>query len=120
MTSREFKYHNRKKWKFINWDNLPEQEKHDHICEHEECSHFATVKCQLDFFNEETNEWEIIEEWFCTDHAQEEGYCMGCGTFIAGSDMQWANDGFCDNCFDQIRDNDRFEEEDFPDGTLDY
>jgi len=125
MTKREFKYHKFKKHQrflndFIDWDIPVNRNPNDPICEEEGCSHDATVKCVLDYLDEETNEWKEQVEWFCTDHANEEGYCMGCGTFIAGTGMEFTNNGYCDNCFDEIRSNDIEDEEDFSDGSLNY
>lgn len=114
MTRREFRYHKYKKQSKanLNWE--------ERICENEGCSHYATVKCELDCQDKETGEWEIITEWLCCEHAEEEGYCMGCGTFIAGTGMEYTNNGYCDNCWDEIKSNDQYEEEDYPDGSLDY
>lgn len=114
MTKREFRYHRHKKY-LLDWfvPALP-RSPNDRICENEGCSHFATVQCELDYFNEETKEWEVQTEWLCTVHAEEEGYCIGCGTFISGTGMEFTNNGYCDNCRDQIDDS-RYEEED-----LDY
>jgi len=90
------------------------------VCENEGCSHYATVKCELDYQDEITNEWKVQTEWLCCEHANEEGYCMGCGTFIAGTGMEFTNNGYCDNCWDEIKYNEIDEEEDFADGSLDY
>lgn len=125
MTKREFRYH---QWKrnlaflndIIDWDMPETINPNAKICEYEGCSHFATVECELDYQDETTNEWKVQTEWLCSTHAEEEGYCMGCGTFIAGTGMEFANNGYCDNCYDQIRENDFDDEEDFCDGSLNY
>ena len=104
---------------FLDW-NIPEEKEEDiHICENEGCSHKA-FKCQLDYYNEETKEWEEQIEYLCCEHAEDAGFCMRCGTFIAGTGMEFWNNGYCDNCWDEIRSNEIDDEEDFPDGSLDY
>lgn len=120
MTSREYWYHKRKKQRWLDWDIPDRRNPNARICEDESCSHFATVECRLDYFNEETDEWEEQIEWLCTEHAEENGYCMGCGTFIAGTGMEFTNNGYCDNCWDEIRsqweeENDDFDEDYFDD-----
>ena len=49
-----------------------------------------------------------IYEYFCNEHKEDEGYCAGCGIFIAGIGI----DRYCDNCRQEIDYNDR---EDFND-----
>jgi len=125
MTKRELKYHRRKRdIKFLtsltDWDIPIKRDPNSTICEDEGCSHFATVKCDLDYQDEKTNEWKVQTEWLCCHHAEEQGYCMGCGTFIAGTGMEFSNNGNCDNCYDQIRENDFDDDEDFSDGSLNY
>lgn len=53
-------------------------------------------------------------EYLCPEHAAENGYCAGCGTYIAG----WIEFGsYCDTCQDQInRDVDM--EDDYDDWDL--
>lgn len=118
MTSREFKYHRYKKQQRFdfNWD-IPTNKR---ICENEGCSHYASVKCELDYQDQDTEEWKTQTEWFCCEHANEGGYCMGCGTFIAGTGMEYTNNGYCDNCWDEIRSNEIDDEEYFSNGSLDY
>ncbi len=122
MTKREFKYHSYKKDQRFSlyWDTPAKKDPNQRICENEGCSHYATVKCELDYQDEKTDEWKVQTEWLCCDHANEEGYCMGCGTFIAGTGMEFTNNGYCDNCWDEIKSNEMEDEEDFADGSLDY
>lgn len=122
MTGREFRYHrNKKKIRAdLDWSIQKKTHPNQRICENEGCSHYATVKCELDYQDEKTNEWKVQTEWLCCDHANEEGYCMGCGTFIAGTGMEFRNNGYCDNCWDEIKSNEIDDDEDFPDGSLDY
>lgn len=122
MTSREYRYHKRKKEhrNNLDWDIPIKRTPNSKICEDEGCSHYATVKCMLDYQDEETGEWKEQVEWLCCEHANDAGYCMGCGTFIAGTGMEYTNNGYCDNCWDEIRSSEMDDEEDFPDGSLDY
>lgn len=123
MTSREFRYHRRKKRRipdFMDWDILERNDPNAQVCEDEGCPNQARVKCILDYHDEETDEWKEEVEWLCVHHANEAGYCMGCGTFIAGTGMEFRNNGYCDNCWDEIRSNEVDDEEEFPYGSLDY
>lgn len=117
MTSREYRYHRYKKqhrnW-LLDWDIPLKKSPNDRICEDERCSHYATTKCVLDYQDEISGEWKEEVIWLCAEHAEEGGYCMCCGTFIAGTGMEFRNNGYCDNCHDQIH------EDDFYDGSLDY
>lgn len=123
MTRREFKYHQHKKQlkhRYFDWDIPEKRSPNDRICENEGCSHRATVKCVLDYHDEETNEWKEDVEWLCYEHAEDAGYCMGCGTFIAGTGMEYRNNGYCDNCWDEIKSSEYEDDEDFYNGSLDY
>lgn len=106
---------------FLNWDIPEKKNPNDQICEDEGCSNFARVKCVLDYVDEKTQEWKEEVEWLCVDHANEAGFCMGCGVFIAGTGMEYTNNGYCDNCWDEIKSNDMDDdEEEFYGGSLDY
>lgn len=123
MTKREFRYHKLKKerkYDFLNWDIPIKRSPNDRICENEGCSHYAQVKCVLDYQDEDTGEWKEDVEWLCCEHAEESGFCMGCGTFIAGTGMEFTHNGYCDNCWDEIKSaEDHEDEEDYYDGSLD-
>lgn len=89
----------------IPWD-LPEEraENIEHICENEECSHKGFACWLPGDYNEDKGEFEEDSiEYLCAEHAKEQGYCIGCGEFIAGTGMEFRNNGFCDNCYDEIR-----------------
>ena len=89
---------------FLDWD-LPEEKEDDiHICEDEGCSHKGFA-CRLPGdWNEEKQLFEEDQiEYLCWEHANKEGYCTGCGEFIAGTGMAFRNNGLCDNCYDEIR-----------------
>lgn len=80
-------------------------------CQEEGCDRGGDVKCILPgAYNSETKQCEPDEEeYFCWEHAGENGYCHCCGTFIAG----WIDFGtLCDNCRDEIEANDKWDDED--------
>jgi len=89
---------------FMDWE-IPEDKEEDiHICENEGCSHKGFACHLAGEWNEETKDFdEDSIEYLCPTHAEEQGYCMGCGTFIAGTGMEFRNNGYCDNCYDEIR-----------------
>jgi hypothetical protein len=106
---------------FMDWEIPEDKEEEIHICENEGCSHKGFACYLPGDYNEETKEFqEDSIEYLCCEHAEEQGYCMGCGTFIAGTGMEFRNNGYCDNCWDEIRASEFDDEEDFPDGSLDY
>lgn len=105
MTNRERKYHRWKKQEkrdFINWEFPAKRNPNDQICEDESCSHFATVRCVLWSIDEKTGYYVEHITWLCVEHADKQGFCIGCGTFIAGSEQSLMS-SFCENCFDQIK-----------------
>ena len=52
-------------------------------------------------------------EWYCSDHAEEHGFCYCCGLYCAGLDRFHFGRyrGLCDNCADRERANYAWEEE---------
>jgi len=100
---------------FINWEIPEEKEEDIHICENEGCSHKGFA-CRLDGdYDEQTKTFgEDQIEYLCCEHAKEQGYCMGCGEFIAGTGMEFHNNGYCDNCYDEIR-SDTMDEDEYDD-----
>lgn len=99
---------------FLDWEIPEEKEEDIHICENEECSHKGFA-CRLPGdYNEETKEFGEDEvEYLCATHAEEQGYCMGCGEFIAGTGMEFANNGYCDNCYDEIKSAESWDDEEY-------
>jgi len=100
---------------FLNWEIPEEKEEDVHICEKDDCSHKGFA-CRLPGdYNEETKTFKEDQvEYLCAKHAEEAGYCMGCGEFIAGTGMEFRNNGYCDNCWDEIRSSEAdYDEEDF-------
>jgi hypothetical protein len=74
-------------------------------CQEQGCDRAGDIKCKLQgSYNEETKSfYPDTYEYFCAEHAGENGYCHCCGTFIAG----WIDFGtLCDNCRDEIEAND--------------
>ena len=88
-----------------------EQKRNDvPMCQHPGCQNSA-IQCTIpNGFDLETNEpYDESYEYFCPEHAAEEGFCCCCGTFIAG----WIeNDDMCENCRYQVN-------SDFDDGEND-
>jgi len=69
MTSREFRYHRNKNIRdYFDWSIPTKIPVNQRICENEGCSHYATVKCELDYQNEETKE--------CTEQVEDK--CSEC------------------------------------------
>jgi len=59
-------------------------------------------------------EEDVFAGYYCHEHAPEEKFCAGCGTFCAGIESFEFSEvyGYCDNCADEIKTNlDEFEEE---------
>lgn len=72
--------------------NFYEHSKDVRMCEEKGCNE-PSMKCEID---------EDTHEYYCPEHAAENGYCCCCGIFIAGyrfSDM-------CEICEDETRDYD--------------
>lgn len=77
-------------------------------CEHEGCRSSGRL-CILE--GHVNGEPDNVEEYFCGEHAGENGYCPACG-FFCGGISSFDFNGICDICRDQI-------EADFDDGTGD-
>lgn len=73
-------------------------------CEHEGCE--IAIGLTACFFPD--NESGEPDEYFCTNHAPEHGFCYLCGTFNGGIEsFDFAAalggiDGVCEQCFDQL------------------
>ena len=83
------------------------------MCQHPGCQNSA-IQCTIPpVYDKNHPEWENESyEYYCHTHAAEHGYCCCCGTFIAG----WIeNDDVCENCRDEIDNNEREEDEYFDD-----
>lgn len=78
-------------------------------CEHEGCNERG-IPCYTNWIEENPN------EWFCSEHAYENGYCSNCGIFQAGIEsFDFFNPaGLCDNCRAQIED--EIDDDDLYDG----
>ena len=70
-------------------------------CEEEGCKSRDTIQCVIPSgTNTETDEtYDESYEYLCAEHAEANGFCVGCGEFIAGY-KEFSN--LCDNCEDQI------------------
>jgi len=90
-----------------------ERYENNHVqCQEKGCTNAGSVQCILPGnFNDETNKLEPdTHEYFCAQHAGDNGYCHCCGTFIAG----WIDFGtLCDNCRAELDYNDRDFDDDY-------
>lgn len=72
-------------------------------CQHENCTEEGTP-C---FFPD--NETETPDEYFCTEHAFDQGYCYLCGQFFSGierfdfPETYGGIRGLCESCDDEIK-----------------
>lgn len=75
------------------------------MCQEKGCVK-GSIKCTIPSgINEDGSEYAESYEYYCPKHAKENGFCFGCGEFIAGigglGDM-------CDNCQSEFDDNDDY------------
>jgi len=84
-------------------------------CQHPDCPNNETVTAC--FYPD--NHTEIPDEYYCSEHSFEHGYCFGCGQFWSGVErFDFATTyggilGLCENCDDEFRtDLGEFDEED--------
>ena len=78
-----------------------EKERDCRVCEEEGCTQPA-IQCEIPggYDHETKSHYPVTYEYYCSEHAAENGYCCCCGTFIAG----WRDfSNYCENCEDQIR-----------------
>ena len=72
-------------------------------CEEEGCCEADTIKCIV-WHPEDQNEWTEDVFYYCGDHAEDNGFCVGCGTFSAGLEsFDFIHPGLCDNCYDEVK-----------------
>lgn len=46
-----------------------------------------------------TQGWTDVHEYYCAEHAKENGYCFGCGNFWAGNEsFDFSSSIYCENC----------------------
>jgi hypothetical protein len=57
-------------------------------------------------------------QYYCGTHAQQQGFCSGCGEFWGGIDSFDFGDGLCDNCKDEFED--YYDDEEDWEETSDY
>lgn len=60
-----------------------------HKCEHDGCFKDGSVECHLNDYetwiaNNHVGDVPIMTEYFCREHAYENGYCTCCGDFWGG------------------------------------
>ena len=92
------------------WDERQNEIK----CQEPACNARGNVKCIIpDYFDAEKQKDEPdLEEYLCANHAAENGYCTGCGIFIAGLEISITG-SLCENCIAEI--NQDYQDEDFDD-----
>jgi len=123
MTSREFKYHQRKR------REKSEQKSRFVVSKSgiefvggvqcDECGMFFDKKVMHKCYSPSENVDEPDEEvYLCPECNDGTWYCMGCGQFCAGiSSFDFGEHaGYCDNCWDEIKSNERDEEDDYNSG----
>lgn len=83
------------------------------MCEHEGCISIETQECHNGFAEPE------IVEWLCAEHAVENGYCLYCQNFAAGSEdydfsaYRGGHEGYHASCWNDLRaDAGEFDEDD--------
>lgn len=87
-------------WNQESW----EQERHAALaqpqpCNHDGCTSQDAYPCWLEPSS------AAPDEWLCPDHMAEQGFCVGCGNFAAGTEgFDFWHRGLCDNCWYEIRD----------------
>jgi hypothetical protein len=70
-----------------------------HICEDDGCLREA-MECVL-YDPEDDRE---VSYWYCTEHAQEHGFCWYCGHFWGGCEaFDFEPSGLCPNCKDEVK-----------------
>lgn len=76
-----------------------------HKCNHPDCESMDVTECFLP-----DNQSGNPDEYYCSEHSQEHGYCYGCGSFWGGVEsFDFASclggiQGLCENCSDALMD----------------
>ena len=67
-----------------------------YVCQHFNCKEDADVYHYTE---------DSPAEWLCPEHAGDEGFCYGCGYFLAGTeDFDFSpSKGLCGQCLDHLR-----------------
>ncbi|MBX3081696.1 MAG: hypothetical protein KF716_08670 [Anaerolineae bacterium] len=82
-------------------------DEHPQLCNEEGCSELG-IPCYLNWLHPEP------DDWYCTKHAHDQGYCPGCGLFHAGIEsFDFSKSGYCANCEDQFSEADDFDDDDY-------
>lgn len=81
-------------------------------CQHEGCTNPGSP-CWLPDSDYDSEP----DEYYCSEHAQINGYCYICGTFWAGVEMFDFGPGYCSNCAAEVEEPD-YEDADW--GGWDY
>lgn len=96
------------RWRLMNKRRRKIRKRRRGRCQVPACKDRNVLECRI-------NPWEKPSDWLCSEHAEKEGFCAGCGLFCAGIESFdfGRYPGFCDNCQDEIRSNewDEFDHE---------
>ncbi len=61
---------------------------------------------------------DVLDGYYCAEHAQQEGFCWACGNFVAGSserfDFRVGGQWLCDNCWSNFQEPEGGEEDWYP------
>ena len=68
-------------------------------CEEKDCNNRGEP-CRL--YDDEHDKDLIF--WYCSEHAQRNGFCFGCGEFCGGSESFDFGPGWCSNCASEFED----------------
>jgi hypothetical protein len=91
-------------------------DEHRQPCEHEDCTIQTGQSCYMRWTDMEP------ESWYCAPHAQENGFCINCGLFSAGTeDFDFSPVGLCGSCNQMLEDEfgDAFEDDELQDDDYD-
>ena len=74
-----------------------------HYCEKADCTNKG-IECVLPVLDDDGAD---VYEWYCFQHAHDQGYCPGCGHFWAGTeyfDFRLNGTPYCENCYVELDD----------------
>ncbi|HYF52632.1 MAG TPA: hypothetical protein VEA41_00045 [Salinarimonas sp.] len=71
----------------------------------------AGIPCHIPAEGRYADDGTDLADWYCPTHAREYGYCVACGTFVAGEDV-FERNGMCEHCQAEADENDRPGDED--------
>lgn len=75
-------------------------------CDQPLCESEDAIECRVLYANEDGTD---MVEHYCPEHAEQNGYCWGCGLFCAGierfdfAESYGGIKGLCENCEDEVK-----------------